>query len=205
VARSSARETLGLDRSSRVILAFGAVRGYKRLPTLVQAFRRLTDDDVRLVIAGRALDDRDEADVRAAADGDSRIHLWLRHISDDEVAPLFSACDVFVLPSVEQLTSGSLIAAMEFGLAVVASDQPQVRHLCGTDGAVLFAGDDEMSLTDALRRALAVDVGQMGRRNMEQIRRTTATDAVDVLVDAYRTLIGNRDHPRRRIEPLDGA
>lgn len=196
VASSLARANLGFDHSSRIIVAFGAIRKYKRLPLLISAFRSLPETDIRLVIAGRALRDCDESEVRQAADGDGRIHLWLRHIGDDEVAPLLSACDVFVLPSAEQLTSASLVAAMEFGLAVVASNQPQVRHLCGTEGAVLFDPEAADSLEWALRRVLESDVREMGRRNRERVGRSTETEPVDALIDAYRRVIDGAGRPR---------
>lgn len=186
VERSTARRRLRLGPEDRVFLAFGAVRPYKRLPALVEAFRSVPDERLRLVVAGWPLRPRDAVAVEDAAGDDERITTRMEYIDDDEAALLLSAADVFVLPSRDQLTSSSLVVAMDFGLAVVAADQPHARYLCGNDGAAYFDPEEPGSLADALSAAATADTAAMGERNQKAVRQVSWDDAAAVLEDVYR-------------------
>ena len=93
-----------------------------------------------MTIAGECADPalRDELTRLAAPLGD-RVELRLERIPDEEVAPLFAACDAVVLPFREVTTSGSALLAMSHGRAVLLPDLPAFRELPG-DAVVRYAG-----------------------------------------------------------------
>jgi beta-1,4-mannosyltransferase len=114
------RQRLGIPAHAHVILAFGQVRAYKRLPELVAAVRALPRDDVRLIVGGKPSPRDAGTSLESAAAGDPRIVLRLEHIPDDEVVALHEAADVAVLPYREVFSSGALLLALSLGLPVIA-------------------------------------------------------------------------------------
>ncbi|MCL4186293.1 MAG: glycosyltransferase [Rhodobacteraceae bacterium] len=122
---AAARNVLGLGSGDEVVVFAGQLRAYKGLDTLVAAFGRLAAERprARLVLAGGVHRDfeRHAGDLRAAADrmGGGRIRLLDRFMDDEELALVFAAADVAVLPYRRVLTSGAMLLALSFGVPVV--------------------------------------------------------------------------------------
>lgn len=138
-AREDVRRELDLPPSAFVFLAFGHMRQYKRHDLLLDAFERIDDPDVALVVAGgrvwriRDLDweKRMLERLHAAADRDPRIRLRLEYVPEDEVTELHSASDAAVLSRTDGWTSGSILLAMSQGLPVIAARRPAYEELLG--------------------------------------------------------------------------
>ena len=128
-ARGAARRALGLPGAARVMLHFGLLRPYKNVPLLIERFRQLAGDDHRLLIAGRPYDAAIRRAVERAAAGDARIALRLSWVPPDEVAQLFAACDLVVLPYRRILNSGAALLALSCGRPVLAPDLGAMRDL----------------------------------------------------------------------------
>ena len=107
-----------------VIGAVGRMAEVKDYPTLVRAFQLLAAEDavahqqMRLVIAGDGPARQLCLDLLHDA-GLSR-HAWLPGARDD-IAALMRAFDVFVLPSLAEGASNTILEAMATGLPVVAT------------------------------------------------------------------------------------
>src|SRR5919201_5716440 len=102
---------------------FGQARAYKRIPQAIRAFRELSDEDARLIVAGAPVDDGIAEDIVQAAGGDKRVLLLLRFIPDSEVSTLFELSDAAVLNHREVLSSGILLLALSYGVPVVAPQE----------------------------------------------------------------------------------
>jgi beta-1,4-mannosyltransferase len=139
VSRAQCRRRLDIPDDAYVFLAFGQVRGYKRLTELLAAFRALERDDVRLLIAGKPVPAEEGARLSAAAGGDPRVLLDLREVPDEEVAGLHACADAAVLAYRDVFSSGALLLALSFGLPVVAPDVGTAAELVGTAAGELFA------------------------------------------------------------------
>ncbi len=68
-----------------------------------------------------------------------------------DVAPLLAGSDVYVLPSLAEDMSNSLLEACAWGRVVVASDIASNRAVLGNDEPLLFIAGDTLSLVEALR------------------------------------------------------
>jgi beta-1,4-mannosyltransferase len=159
--REDVRESLGIGERALVILCFGDLRAYKDVGRALDAFLTLKDPHAVLLVAGAGSDDL-SAEVRAAAARDPRIRPRLMHIPDDEVAELYGAADVGLLPRHDGGTSGALVLALSMGLPVVAADTSSYRGLTrNEDAGWLF----EPGSTESLRRALerAASSGERAR------------------------------------------
>ncbi len=154
------REQMG----PRLILAVGRLVYYKGFEVLVEAMRHV---DARLAIIGEGpLGPALRAQAGAA--GVAGKIAFLGELQNEEVAPLFAAADVFVLPSVARSEAFGIVQleAMASGTPVVntslASGVPWVsRHLeTGLtvppgDSRALAAAINQLLGDEALRRRLS--------------------------------------------------
>jgi glycosyltransferase involved in cell wall biosynthesis len=154
--RSVVRAELGIPQDSFAFLSFGELRGYKDVELLLDAFRRVEDPAVALIVAGHPKDPALAARVAAAAGRDSRIKPLLQHVRQDRVAELFGAVDAAVLGRGDGGTSGSLVLALSMGVPAVVADRPAYRALLH-DGIAgwFFEPGDRASISATLERAAA--------------------------------------------------
>jgi glycosyltransferase involved in cell wall biosynthesis len=139
-----------------------------------------------------------DAVVAVAGDGPLAAELaarapevrWLGRRTD--VADLYAAADVVVLPSVWEARSLTAQEALLAGRPLVATDVGGIRELVG-DGAVLVPAGDPTALGTAVRRLLddpaeAAAVAARGRA----VAATwpTEQDTVDQVAAVYRELLG---------------
>jgi D-inositol-3-phosphate glycosyltransferase len=175
---ADARRDLGLGDSERVILFFGAIKEYKGLTLLIEAFDRASDPDglLRLVIAGEPKKghERHMAAVLSAIERSPRraaITSKLDFIPDHEIERYFKAADVTVLPYTSIFQSGILFLAYRFGLPVIATDVGSFREdvIEGETGFVCRSGDPA-ELAQTIDRYFAHDLF----RNLSAGRRRIA-------------------------------
>ncbi|HEX7300575.1 MAG TPA: glycosyltransferase [Solirubrobacteraceae bacterium] len=183
VDRAAARLRLGLPEDAHVVLAFGLIRAYKRIPELIARFRDLIDPDRRLVVAGRPASAGLEAEVRAAAADDRRVILMLSHIPDDQVAELHLAADVAVLAYRDVFSSGALMLALSLGVPVVAPQGSTADELAGPPAVEPYVGTD---VGGALARTKPIDRDAARRAALEAARRFPWSAAARTVMACYR-------------------
>jgi beta-1,4-mannosyltransferase len=196
VERAEARDRLGIDRESALLLFFGAVRPYKGLELLLDEFKGMPDQGLRLVIAGNPLNDEYAGRIRTLAALDSRVTAKLEWIADEDVPLLFGAADLVVLPFTSILTSSSAITAMSFGRAVVAPAAGCLPELIGKDCGMLYDPSQPGALGAAVHACLQLDLTAMGQRALERVSQFTWDDLADQTIAAYQATSG-RQHDRR--------
>lgn len=132
-----------------------ALRIEKGLPLLLEAAARIRTDfpALRLLFVGDGPHGA-TLQAEAAAAGLAEICYW--QPATGNVAPWLQAIDVFVLPSLSEALSNSLMEAMACGCAVIASRTGGNPELVadGEDG-LLFTSGDVADLELQLRRLLA--------------------------------------------------
>ena len=141
---------LGMDS---YLLYLGRLVPEKRPELLIEAFRAL-DTNKRLVIAGGGSDTSAyEKELRAAAQGDSRI-VFTGFVIGKPLAELYSNCYAYVLPSDVEGMPMSLLEAMAHGCCCVTSDVPECADVLAGNGVTFEKGNAD-SLRAALRDLLA--------------------------------------------------
>jgi D-inositol-3-phosphate glycosyltransferase len=148
---AGAKGRLGLRDDERAILFFGAIRPYKGIEYLLDAFRLLLADkqaNYRLIVAGEPKKGSEEYlhQIRQSVTRDfdhGRVILKTHFIPDDEVELYLKGADVLVLPYKEIFQSGVLFLAYSFGLPVVATDVGSFREdiVEGRTGFLCKPGD----------------------------------------------------------------
>lgn len=168
---------------SLVIGTVGRLDPVKGQATLVRAFAELIRQDpqqagrLRLVIVGDGSTRKELQRLAEEANLDERV--WFAG-SRDDIPQLMQAMDVFVLPSLAEGISNTIMEAMASGLPVVATD-------VGGNGELVIAGetgqlvprDDPQAMARALSRYLerpdwVKEQGRASRRRAEQAFSLTA-------------------------------
>jgi sugar transferase (PEP-CTERM/EpsH1 system associated) len=158
---------------------------------LVRAFIALRRDDAQspeqpvLAMLGHG-ELHDEA-CRELERSGLRDLAWLPG-ARDEVAELMRSMDVFVLGSLREGISNTILEAMATGLPIVASDTGGNRELVadGVNGFLVEPGDPA-GLADAIRRYLG-DPGLRERHGAESRRRACSEFSLDAMIGRYRSL-----------------
>jgi len=163
---ASARQALGLSRAGTVFAFVGAIRGYKGVGELLEAFTASGDlgPDARLLICGKPLPARIGRELEEHAAADPRIVLRLERIPEEDLSRVLRAADVVVLPFRDILTSGSAILALSHGRPVVVPALGCLPETLPADAAIFYDPDDPDALAGALHRAAGADLAAMGAR-----------------------------------------
>ena len=186
----------GLEEGSLVVGSICALRPEKDLATLLRAFARIPDrpPGVRLLIGGGGPCAVELRELAAELGIEQSVYFAGEQ---RDVVPWMRSLDIFVLPSLSEAFSNSIMEAMACGACVVASEvggNPElVRH--GETGLLFSKGDvDVLSghlarlIADAeLRRRLA-------RHGHDRIHSEfTLSHAADRMAEIYTGLITGRN------------
>jgi beta-1,4-mannosyltransferase len=172
LSRHECRARLGLPAGATVLLAFGAIRPYKGVLELIDAFRRLRERAVRLLVVGKPHGAAIDAAVRARIGPDFRVAYFPGHVASEDLQLYFNAADAAVFPYRNSLTSGALVLAMSFGRACVAPRLPGMADCLGEQGGFLYDAHRQGGLCDALSQLVAQRgrLDAMGALNLERAR-----------------------------------
>jgi glycosyltransferase involved in cell wall biosynthesis len=181
------RAELGMSPGQLLVLAVGRLHPQKGLDVLVAAAARWSASEVLVAIAGDGpLRDELRAQIEAAG---APVQLLGRR---DDVADLFAAADLVVLPSRWEARSLAAQEALLAGRPLVATRVGGLPALLG-DGAVLVAPDDIDALDTAVQTLLAspdqrADLATRGRARTADWPTEAATIAqIDAI---YTELLG---------------
>ncbi len=154
------------------LLSVGNFKPHKNLPRLLQAYAALSPalrQRYRLVLAGGDAARRLqlEALARSLGIGD-RVH-FPGLIDDCDLPLLYSACALFVLPSLEEGFGLPALEAMACGAPVAASNRAAIPEVVGA-AALLFDPEDVSSMVNGMTAVLS-DAGlrdDLTRRGIER-------------------------------------
>jgi glycosyltransferase involved in cell wall biosynthesis len=112
------RLQLGIPADAHVIGALGRIGHYKGLPELIEAFRAIEDDRLRLVICGKPKNASTRTDVETATANEPRIRLCFDFLTDEDFALTTSLLGDFAaatpqLPKPELSALDPILAARE--------------------------------------------------------------------------------------------
>jgi glycosyltransferase involved in cell wall biosynthesis len=181
----------------RVFLYMGRIATEKNVEALLRAWRLVRPEGCVLVIVG-------DGPLRSSLEAtysDPSLLWWGYEPQEAVRLALLQVAEVFLLPSLVEGLSLSLLEAMASGTACVATD-------AGADGEVLAGGAgiviSTQGVTTQLRTLLPVLrdqpvlTAELGRRARERaLQRYTLTGAIDALEELYDDLL----HPSLNRQP----
>lgn len=163
---AEARRRLGIEEGEKAILFFGALRPYKGLEHLVDAFLQLAEvhPEYRLILAGERRRESGDYPSEVLRRVDTSVHRGrvvqaIRFIADEEAEVYFKAADVLALPYTHVFQSGVLFTGYGFGLPVVATDVGSIREeVIEGETGFLCQARDATSLGRAVEAYFASDL-----------------------------------------------
>lgn len=187
--KDALRNRLDLDPARRYVVIVARFHPVKDHATLIRAFARVAaqQDDVDLLLVG---DGPLRPDLEAQIAGLGLQHrVRLTGVRRD-VADWLKASDIFVLCSVSEAASITLLEAMATGLPAVVTEVGGNPELVrgGIDGLHVPRGDDG-ALAEALL-ALLVDERQRLKMGVNAAARVRREFHLDTTVEAYGRLLG---------------
>lgn len=203
IARSAAREVLGLSPADAVVL-FSSVetRAYRKGGTfLTEAVGRLragTDRRIRLLVVGHEARKWERAVTIPVTTVDT--------VRDDHLlAAIYSAADVFVHPSLADNLPNGVLESLACGTPVVAFDtggvSDAVRHMETGYLARNMAADDLARGID-----LILEDAALRTRMCTSCRRIAEAEyGMDLQADRFETLYASLRSPSRAVEALQQA
>lgn len=171
-------KNLGQRRPQRVhsglhMLALGALRRYKNLEFLAEAFTASGRRDDCLLIAGPSHASYDPARLRALCSRDSRIRLEEGTVPETELESLLAWADVLVFAYLQISSSGTVILAQSYGKPVIAPMVGCLPEWVSPDTGELFASQSISAFQAALERLRQRDLEHIGAAARAQALRMT--------------------------------
>jgi beta-1,4-mannosyltransferase len=187
--RAEGRAALGLP-AGRVTLALGALRPYKGLEDLIDAFAHLPPATRgTLLLAGAPKDTCYAALLTQRAKAVAGVRLLPRHLTSAELALSLAAADLVALPYRRVLSSGTAILARSYARPVLVPDTAPMRELVhhGREGFVFGPG----CLPDALAGALThPDLDALGEHGLAEARTRDWDEIAARTVAVYHAALG---------------
>lgn len=136
-------------------LAIGLIRKYKNIPLLIDAFKRLPDENLSLKIVGECWNPDLKAIIESRSSGDSRISLNLNFVSEQDFLKEISLASYTCLPYVNATGSAILATSIGLGTPVIASNLESFTEVVteGKDG-YLFKTNSVESLAGTLQKSI---------------------------------------------------
>ena len=195
--QEKARDELQLDPESSMCLLFGFIRPYKGAKFLIDAWRRVVDQEptARLVLAGKPEEKYGETLLKKieTLKLTREIDTCFKFILKGKLSLLVHAADVLVYPYRGITQSGALLTGLTTGKPVVATDvggfSEMIQH--GETGALVEYGNEEQLakelldlLQDPERRK------QMGQNAREMVKTEYSWDAISrKTLECYKNVI----------------
>lgn len=126
----------------------------KGIRFLIDAFKTLKDDGVKvtLTIAGEGNQEAELREITKAHGLEDSIN-FLGYVEHDELPKLYNQHDVFVLPSLNEGMSNSLLEALAQGLAIITTDTGGIKEIINDDeDVILIPVEDAQAIVDSIRK-----------------------------------------------------
>lgn len=189
-SRQVARDSLGIADDRFVVLFFGMVKDYKGIDILLETIQlaQQATNTITWLVVGKAGDSTQQAYLDQIARLDST-QVVSDYIPNDAVWQYYRAADTAVFPYRHIFQSAALIAAMGFGLPVIATDVGSFPETV-RDNGVIIPKENPQALYDAIRAAQEQwDLSARGQASLDIIEGYHRYDKVGAALRAiYETM-----------------
>ncbi len=155
---SAIRKQYAFEDDDIVLLFFGLVRAYKGLDLLLEAYKNLSKQylKLKLLVVGEFYEPVENYEQQVhSLEIASKVILENRYVPDEEVSPYFEIADAVILPYKSATQSGILSMAYGFGKPVVVTNVGELGAMVveGETG-VVASTPDVPTLTTAIEKYL---------------------------------------------------
>ncbi|MFN6199188.1 MAG: glycosyltransferase, partial [Dolichospermum sp.] len=185
VNRALVRQQWGIPQDAPLVLFCAKLQAWKRPQDVLQAFAKANVPSAYLVLAGEGpLRESLETEAKSLKILDQV--KFLGFVNQSQLPSVYTAADLFVLPSEHEPFGVVVNEAMLCNCAVVVSNQVGARYDLireGETGFVYPCGDIE-ALTKILQKMLTdkVQLSQMGKMACQQMEHWSPRDRVEAVI-----------------------
>ncbi|MBI3563143.1 MAG: glycosyltransferase family 4 protein [Gammaproteobacteria bacterium] len=154
--RSSARQKLGIDPDSKILLCVGNIVKIKGQDILVEAFANIRHKSAKLIFIGDGeMRNILENSIKNRLGATTRISFMGRK-PHAEVGLWMNACDIYILPSRNEGMPNVVYEALACGIPVIATKVGDLHDIITSEQhGILVAPNDPTGLSRAIDQALA--------------------------------------------------
>ena len=195
IPREVTRDKMGYPHDAFIFGTLGAVRPYKGLELIIEAFQGLDSDNARLIIVGAARRQDYLDRLQARAKDDDRIAIRTgRTVPAADIPIWLGLMDIAVFGFKTILTSGSVILALSYGLPVIAprlGGLPEVVILEQTGW--LYEPNDVVSLRETMQTAMSDPlIAHMRYMAAPSLDEVAPEKVADKMEDAFTRILARR-------------
>ncbi|WP_414620693.1 glycosyltransferase family 4 protein [Calothrix sp. CCY 0018] len=191
IGRVEARKKLNIPNQKIVMLLLGSIRSNKGVLELIEAFKRLKQEKVELLVAGKPANKEFEQLIKQKISEHENIQLKSGFVPDEEIQTYMNACDVVVFPYQEILTSGAVFLAMSFSKPCIAPRNCCLGEVLDHDGAFLYNSDCQDGLLQAMEYVInnQSKLINMGKHNLQLAEQFNWSKVADMTIKLYRNCL----------------
>lgn len=180
IGKAEKRKELDVPEEAILLLSVGELNENKNHETVIRA---IADLEVYYIIAGKGeLQEHLQSVIDELGMTDRVKLLGFR----TDVAELYRAADVYVLPSIREGLNVSVMEAMASGLPVACSRIRGNTDLISKDGGALFDPYDVATCKNSLSRIMSYDVVSVGKYNVEKIKYFCIENVNNMMMQIYK-------------------
>lgn len=178
------------------VLFFGQIKSSKGLDILIESFKYIREDNIRLVIAGKPwqINMKYFYDLIRTNSLSNKVLMMDRFISNNEKVYLFQSSDLVILPYKKIYQSGVLLNVMAHRKPIIVSDlEPFKEIIDDYNNGLIFKTNDPIDLSKKILelyfdRNLAISLGNNGFKTVE------SNYNWDVIAEEYLHLFEHLDY-----------
>lgn len=179
VDRDKKRDEIGVPRDAAVLLSVGDLNKNKNHETVIRA---IADLNVYYMIAGKGGLREYLQDLIEELGLSQRVKLLGFR---QDVAELYKAADVFILPSVREGLNVSVMEAMASGLPVICGEIRGNVDMIDRNGGFLFDPLSIESCKKAIDDSLRSDQAFLGNYNLDKVQTFAAENVNPIMKELY--------------------
>ncbi|MEA5497263.1 glycosyltransferase family 4 protein [Limnoraphis robusta Tam1] len=174
ISQLEARKILNIPENDCVFLMFGGIHKGKGTLDGVEAFKKLKQDNIFLIIAGKVSKAEFISSISQAIGDSKNIIFTTPHegIPDEKIQVYMNACDCVILPYTIFTTSGVAILAMSYSKVCMAPRLGFFKDILDDHGAFLYDPKMEDGLLNAMNLSVEKQkiLETMGQHNFKVVQ-----------------------------------
>lgn len=164
--KQNAKKDLGLD-NSKYVSFIGLIRKYKGLEVLINSFKYLKDENIKLIIAGEFYDPVDRyLNIIKDLDLVDKIIVENNFLDSKKIRDYICACDIVIQPYIKASQSGITPVSYFYETPLIVSNVKGLKEIVQRDKSGQVFDKTSESLAKAILNSLKDDKQKVYRANI---------------------------------------
>jgi glycosyltransferase involved in cell wall biosynthesis len=197
--KNKLRRELGFSEDDKLIIFTGRLQEYKGVKQLLEAFIRIKDPHIGLMIVGSSFFTNSKStpfieELKRIADEKKEQITFTGHVDHDKICKYYQMADVAVLPSMWEEPFGlTCIEALACGLPVITSRSGGIPEIVTNECGVVLERDNNIAyhIQQNIERILG-DVSLRSQMSRKARARSLCFDSKDYLIN-FDNIITNQN------------